>query len=119
MLRLSIDISSEDHQKLKAIAALKGHSIKDYVLGRALGDAPALDGMSEDQAFMALANFLGPRIEQARRSELSGKSLDEIRCEERKRRGLARSMASYDLTLAAEEDLRDIWRYTLETCGHE
>lgn len=28
-------------------------------------------------------------------------------------------MASYDLTLAAEEDLRDIWRYTLETWGSE
>ena len=34
--------------------------------------------MSEGQAFTALANFLEPRIEQARRGELSGKSLDEI-----------------------------------------
>ncbi|MEL6619707.1 MAG: antitoxin [Pseudomonadota bacterium] len=86
--RLSIDTSQEDHQKLKAIAALKGQSLKDYVLGRALGDAPALDDMSEDQAFMALANFLEPRVEQARRGELSGKSLDEIRREERKRAGV-------------------------------
>ena len=88
MPRLSIDISPEDHQKLKAIAALKGQSIKDYVLGRALGDTPALAGMSEDQAFTALANFLEPRIEQARRGKLSGKSLDEIRREERKRAGV-------------------------------
>jgi hypothetical protein len=88
MPRLSIDISPEDHQKLKAIAALKGQSIKEYVLGRALGDAPALDGMSEDEAFMALANFLEPRIEQARRGELSGKSVDEILREERKRAGV-------------------------------
>ncbi len=87
MPRLSIDISPEDHQKLKAIAALKGQSIKDYVLGRALGDAPALDGMSQDQAFVALANFLEPRIEQARRGQLSGKSLDEIRREQRNRTG--------------------------------
>ncbi|WP_216597732.1 hypothetical protein [Loktanella sp. 3ANDIMAR09] len=78
MPRLSIVISLEDHQKLKAIAALKGQSIKDYVLGRALGDAPALDGMSEDEAFMALANFLEPRIKQARRGALSGKSPDEV-----------------------------------------
>lgn len=28
-------------------------------------------------------------------------------------------MASYDLTLAAEEDLRGIWQYTLETWGPE
>lgn len=26
-------------------------------------------------------------------------------------------MRSYDLTLAAEDDLRDIWRYTYETWG--
>ncbi|MBI1220956.1 MAG: type II toxin-antitoxin system RelE/ParE family toxin [Rhodobacteraceae bacterium] len=26
-------------------------------------------------------------------------------------------MKTYDLTLAAEEDLRDIWRYTYETWG--
>jgi hypothetical protein len=88
MPRLSIDISPEDHQKLKAIAALRGLSIKDYVLGRALGDAPALAGMSEDEAFMTLANFLEPRVEQARRGQLSGKPLDEIRREERKRAGL-------------------------------
>jgi hypothetical protein len=83
-----VDISPEDHQKLKAIAALKGQNIKDYVLGRALGDAPAIAGMSEDQAFMALANVLEPRIEHARRGELSGKSLDEIRREERRRAGV-------------------------------
>ncbi|WP_299790635.1 antitoxin [uncultured Marivita sp.] len=88
MPRLSIDISPEDHQKLKAIAALKGQSIKDYVLGRALCDTPALEGMSEDEAFNTLANFLEPRIEQAHRGELSGKSLDEIRREERKRAGV-------------------------------
>jgi hypothetical protein len=88
MPRLSIDISPEDHQKLKAIAALKGQSIKDYVLGRALGDTPAVAGMSEDQAFMALANFLEPRIEQARRGQLSRKSVEEIRREERKRAGV-------------------------------
>ena len=88
MPRLSIEISPEDHQKLKAIAALKGQSIKDYVLGRALGDAPALAGMSEDEAFVTLANFLEPRIKQARRGQLSGKSVEDIRREERKRTGV-------------------------------
>jgi hypothetical protein len=88
MPRLSIDISPEEHQKLKAIAALKGQSIKDYVLGRALGDTPALDDMSEDEAFKALANFLEPRLEQARRGQLSGKSVEDIRRDERKRAGV-------------------------------
>ncbi|WP_272911634.1 hypothetical protein [Loktanella sp. M215] len=47
MPRLSIDITPEQHQKLKAIAALKGESIKEYVLSRTLGDTPSLDDMSE------------------------------------------------------------------------
>ncbi|RSK35930.1 antitoxin [Rhodovulum iodosum] len=88
MPRLSIDISPEEHQKLKAIAALKGQSIKEYVLNRALGDTPALDGMSEGEAFKALSNVLEPRIEQARRDRVFGKSLDDIRREERKRAGV-------------------------------
>lgn len=58
MPRLSMDISSENHQKLKVIAALKGQSMKEYVLDRALGEAPALDGLSEDDAFTALPDFL-------------------------------------------------------------
>lgn len=81
MPRLSIDITPEEHQKLKAIAALKGESIKDYVLKRTLGDAPALDDMSEDEAVAALADFLKPRIEQARRGEFSAKSMADIRRE--------------------------------------
>ncbi|WP_424930695.1 antitoxin [Amaricoccus tamworthensis] len=88
MPRLSIDITPEEHQKLKAIAALKGQSIKDYVLNRTLGEAPALDGMTEGEAFSALADFLKPRIEQAHRGELSAKSMDDIRREARERAGL-------------------------------
>ena len=88
MPRLSIDITPEEHQKLKAIAALKGESIKDYVLKRTLGDAPALDNMSEDEAVAALADFLKPRIEQARLGEFSTKSMADIRCEAHKQVGL-------------------------------
>lgn len=88
MPRLSIDITSEEHQKLKAIAALKGQSIKDYVLNRTLGDAPTVEGMTEDEAFNALTDFLKPRIDQARRGELSAKSLDDIRREAREQAGL-------------------------------
>lgn len=83
MPRLSIDITAEEHQKLKAIAALKGQSIKEYVLNRTLGDAPSLDGMSENDAFAALAGFLGPRIDQARRGEVSQISIRDIRREAR------------------------------------
>ena len=88
MPRLSIDITPEEHQKLKAIAALKGESIKDYVLKRTLGDAPALDDMSEDEAVVALADFLRPRIEQARLGEFSAKSMADIRRDAHKQAGL-------------------------------
>ena len=88
MPSLSIDITPEEHQKLKAIAALNGESIKDFVLKRALGDAPALDDMDEDEAVAALADFLKPRIEQARGGELSTKSMADIRREAHDQAGL-------------------------------
>ena len=88
MPRLSIDVTPEEHQKLKAIAALKGQSIKDYVLNCTLGETPALGGMTEHEAFGVLADFLKPRIDQARRGELSVKSMDDIRREARERAGL-------------------------------
>ena len=87
MPRLSIDITPEEHQKLKAIAALKGQSIKEFVLKRTLGDAPTLDAMSEEEAFSALAEFLKPRIDRARRGELSTKSVADIRREAREQTG--------------------------------
>ena len=59
-----------------------------YVPNRALGDTPALEGKSEDEAFTALTSLLEPRIEQAQGGQLSGKSLGEIRREERKRAGV-------------------------------
>ncbi|MBL4757650.1 MAG: DUF1778 domain-containing protein [Rhizobiales bacterium] len=38
MPRLSIDITTEQHQHLKAMAALSGQSIKEFVLSRAFPD---------------------------------------------------------------------------------
>ena len=37
MSRISIDVTPEQHQKLKALAALRGKSIKQFVLERTLG----------------------------------------------------------------------------------
>ena len=58
------------------------------MLKRALGDAPALDDMDEDEAVAALADFLKPRIEQARRGEPSTKSMADIRREAHDQAGL-------------------------------
>lgn len=88
MPRLSIDITPEEHQKLKAIAALKGQSIKEFVLSRTLRETPSVDGMSEDEALEALSAFLKPRIDEARQGKLSTKSFDDIRQDARRRAGL-------------------------------
>ena len=71
-MRLSIEISPEQHQRLKASAALKGQSIKDYVLDRTLPDS------DEQTALQELESFLKPRIEAARNGEFSSKSIDDI-----------------------------------------
>lgn len=66
MPRLSIDISAHEHQQLKAMAALKGQSIKDYVLSRALVDMPDPATMSDEEALAALKALLAPRLADAK-----------------------------------------------------
>ncbi len=83
MRRLSIEVSPEQHQRLKAIAALHGQSIKDYVLQRALPDLPEMDAMSEEEALQRLEAFLQPRLAEAERGELSERSVEEIFAEVR------------------------------------
>ena len=69
-MRLSIDITKEQHKALKATAAMQGKSIKDYVLERTLPD--------EEAALKELENFLKPRVEAAMRGERSDQTLNEI-----------------------------------------
>ena len=78
MRRLSIEITPEQHQRLKAVAALQGKSIKDYVLERALPPLPDMDSMSEEEALNKLEDFLKPRIESAKKGELSSRSVEQI-----------------------------------------
>jgi len=60
-MRLSIEVSTEQHQRLKAVAALSGQTIKDYVLERVL---PDLSSEKEDQALRQLEAFLEPRLQE-------------------------------------------------------
>lgn len=71
-MRLSIEISPEEHQQLKAAAALQGKSIKDYVLERTLPDS------QEKAALQKLESFLKPRIDAAMNGERSSLSVDDI-----------------------------------------
>ena len=71
-MRLLIEVSPEQHQRLKASAALQGKSIKGYVLEKTLPD------LVEDSALYELERFLKPRVEEASSGEFSDKSVDDI-----------------------------------------
>ncbi|NOQ42101.1 MAG: DUF1778 domain-containing protein [Desulfuromusa sp.] len=71
-MRLSIEITTNQHQRLKAAAALQGQTIKDYVLKRTLPNA------EEQIALQRLEDFLKPRIEAANNGQISSKSVDDI-----------------------------------------
>ncbi len=73
MSRLSIEISPEQHQKIKALAALQGKSIKDFILGK-------LFSTNEDEqtAMEQLEELLLARIKQAKGSPASSKTVQQI-----------------------------------------
>lgn len=78
MRRLSIEVTPEQHQRLKAIAALSGKTLKEYVLERVLPPLPEMDSLSEEEALHQLETFLKPRIDAAERGEVISKSVEQI-----------------------------------------
>lgn len=77
MSRLTIDMTDQQHQVLKAHAALQGKTIKQYALERLFpGDENA------DQAWEELKTLLGDRIKAGLAGKVSAKSIDEILDEE-------------------------------------
>lgn len=73
MSRISIDVTDDEHKKLKAMAAIHGQSIKDFVLERTLrGDE------DEDDALQELEKLLDRRIRAARGGAVSRKTPSEI-----------------------------------------
>lgn len=76
MSRFSIEITPEQHQRLKAVAALHGKSIKEYVLERALPPIPG--SLSEEEALQKLEDYLKPRIKAAEKGKTSSRSVRQI-----------------------------------------
>jgi hypothetical protein len=76
MSRLSIDLTDQQHQALKALAALQGKTIKAYAVERLF---PATE--SEEQALGDLRALLQERLAQAQRGDLSVRSVTEIAAE--------------------------------------
>ena len=77
MSRLTIDITEQQHQSLKAMAALQGKTIKQYALERLFpGDVDA------DQAWQALQVLLRQRVDNALAAKVSDKDVHQILEEE-------------------------------------
>ena len=77
MSRLTIDMTDQQHQRLKAMAALQGKTIKQYALERLLpGDVNA------DQAWQELKTVLATRIDEGLLGRISTKSVNAIVDEE-------------------------------------
>jgi len=73
-MRLSIEVTPEQHQRLKAVAALCGKSIKAYVLERVLPDMQPTD---DGEALRQLETFLEPRFKAAQGVTVK-KSVEQI-----------------------------------------
>jgi len=77
MSRLTIDMTDQQHQSLKALAALQGKTIRQYALERLFpGDAGG------DQAWDALKTLLLARIDEGLSGNLSDKRIGDILDEE-------------------------------------
>ena len=77
MSRLTIDVTDQQHQSLKAMAALQGKTIKQYTLERLFsGNADV------DLAWQELKALLTVRINEGLSGKLSAKSISEILDEE-------------------------------------
>lgn len=77
-MRLSIEVTPEQHQRLKAVSALRGQSIKDYVLERVLQPLADVNVQDTEAALRQLESFLQPRIDAAKQGKLTNKSVPEI-----------------------------------------
>ena len=73
MSRLSIDLTPEQHKKIKAIAAMQGKSIKEYVLNQILPTSS-----DEEMALHELEALLDERVKSVKTGKISQKSVKEI-----------------------------------------
>jgi hypothetical protein len=77
MSRLTIDITSRQHQSLKALAALEGKTIKQYALERLFPGH-----VNADQAWQELNALLKNRIGEGLAGAVSTKTASDILDEE-------------------------------------
>jgi hypothetical protein len=77
MSRLTVELSEQQHQSIKAMAALQGQTIREYTLSRLF---PAVQ--EEAEAMQKLKALLHQRIADAERGEVSALGIDAIVADE-------------------------------------
>lgn len=75
MSRISIDVTAEQHKKLKALAALQGKTIKEFVIDSTLG---AQRNSNVDQDLAELEALLVERIRRAESETGSNRTVTDI-----------------------------------------
>lgn len=73
MSRISIEVTPNQHKRLKTLAALSGKSLKEYMLEKTL---PV--GDDEEEAIQELSALLKPRLAEAKRGEFVDQTVEEI-----------------------------------------
>lgn len=71
MKRISIEVTEQESHRLKAMAALQGKSIKDFVLASTIGT-------DEGKALGQLEDLLRERAAQVEAGQVSTRSVGEI-----------------------------------------
>ncbi len=74
-MNISIDVTPEEHQKIKVIASQKGKSVEDYVIESALGSAR---GDANDSTLKELESFLNERIRKSEAGGISRRTVNDI-----------------------------------------
>lgn len=72
MKRITIEVTEQQQHRLKAMAALQGQSIKDFVLASTIGNE------DETAALEELEAMLEKRLANARAGGVSSRSVGEI-----------------------------------------
>ena len=72
MKRITIEVTEQQQHRLKALAALQGKSIKDFVLASTIGEGEEAAALEEHE------ELLEKRLADARAGGVSSRSVDEI-----------------------------------------
>lgn len=75
MSRLTIEVTTEQHQQIKVLAAMQGQTIKDYIVNKLFKQN---DEQAEQAAWEQLKNLLNTRLSNAQERGVSTRTVQEI-----------------------------------------